>query len=178
MKKKIIIVIIISLLIVFGIGVALLWYLSGGILGEIFFDIPAKPKVKQAEFPFELVYEYDNKQFTISETIVCEYEGISFVLDGGNHREWNCYIANSDSDGFYYLDEEKYPTLHICIPLDGEYYMGAPDANPEFAKPYIFFIDESTGTTYYEQDLTDVVGVRIISWESAKPLKGNIKGKK
>ena len=53
--------------------------------------------------------------------------------------------------------------------------MGALDVGVEYATPYIFFTDNSTGTTYYEQDLMDVVGAKIISWELSSPLEGNIK---
>lgn len=56
MKKKLSIVTIILLLIVGGI-IAFLWYLSGGIWGEMLFDRPGKPKTKHGEFPFELVYK-------------------------------------------------------------------------------------------------------------------------
>ena len=164
----IVLVIMLAVVVFFGIC-------FGPSIGEALFDRPSKPKVKHGEFPFELVYEYDGEQVTINETIVCEYEGISFSLDGGNSRDWNCYITNNERSGQYYLNEEKYPTLHIQIPLDGDYYMGDPEANPEYAKPYLFLVDDSTGTTYYEQDLMDVVGAKIISWEVAAPLENNMK---
>ena len=96
-------------------------------------------------------------------------------MDGGNSRDWNCYITSNEESGRYYLDEEKYPTLYVQVPLYAEYYMGAPDADIEFATPYLFLVDDATGTTYYEQDLMDVVGARIISWEPSSPLEGNIK---
>ena len=171
MKKKILMV---ALLIV-AVAFAFLQYISGGILGEAIFNRPGKPKIKHGEFPFQLVYEYDGQQYTVNESVVCDYEGISFSLEGGNSRDWNCYITNNESYGRYYLDEAKHPSLYIQVPLNAEYYMGAPDASLEFATPYIFFIDDSTGTTYYEQDLTDAVGAKIISWEISSPLEGNIK---
>ena len=174
MKKKLWIVLG-SVVLVVGLAFAALNFLTGGILTEAIFDRPSKPKVKHGEFPFELVYEYNNEQFTIKETLVCDFEGISFSLDGGNSRDWNCYITNNDNKHYYYLDEAKYPTLRIEIPKSADYYMGAPDARADLAAPYIFFIDESTGTTYYEQDLMNVVGARIISWEISEPLVGNIK---
>lgn len=170
MKKKI----LVSILLVAALAVAFLWYVSGGIFGELLFDRPGKPKMKHGEFPFELVYEYNGQQFTVNETIVCDYEGISFSLDGGNSRDWNCYVTNNDQYGRYYLDEANHPTLYVQVPLDAEYYMGDPTADVEFAAPYIFFIDNSTGTTYYEQDLMDVVGAKIISWKLSSPLAGNI----
>ena len=172
--KKIRKIVLIILLIVVALGFALN-FLSGGILQDVLFDRPVTPKTKKAEFPFEIVYEYNNEQFTVNETIVCEYEGISFKLEGGNSRDWNCYITNNDDYGRYYLDKEKYPSLYVQIPLEADYYMGDPDANPEFSLPYIFFIDESTGTTYYEQDLSSVIGAKIISFKLSEPLVNNIK---
>lgn len=173
-KKFLKIILIIFLVIVFAI-VSIWLYCFGPSLVEILFVRPAKPQIKYGEFPFELEYEYNGEKFTISETIICDYEGISFSLEGGNSRDWTCYVTNNDEYGQYYLDEENYPTLHIQIPLNAEYYMGSPEADVEFATPYIFFIDETTGTTYYEQDLMDVVSAKIISWKPSNPLEGNIK---
>ena len=175
-KKKVIKTVIISMLIiVLLIFIAPILMIGGPILGEIIFNRPSKPKVKHGEFPFELVYEYNNEQFTVKEAIVCDFEGISFSPEGGNDRDWNCYITDNTEYGQYYLDEEKYPTLYVQVPLAAEYYMGNPDANEEFAQPYLFFIDESTGTTYYEQDLMEQVGARIISRKPSDVLEGNIK---
>ena len=174
MKKKILLGFLLALLLVIVLAAAFLWYISGGILGEMLFDRPGKPKAKHGEFPFELVYEYNGQLFTVNETIVCDYEGTSFSLEGGNSRDWNCYITNNDRWGRYYPDEAKHPTLYVQVPLDAEYYMGSPDAHEEFATPYLFLIDDSTGTTYYEQDLSDVVGAKIIRWEVSAPLEGNI----
>ena len=174
-KKKIIIILLIVVLVLCLLVIVPFLVLFGSIIGEAIFDRPGKPKVKHGEFPFELVYEYENQEYTINETIVCDYEGISFSLDGGNSREWNCYVTNNDRYGQYYLDEDKYNTLYIQVPLEADYYMGDPDSNPEFAVPYIFYIDESTGTTYYEQDLMDVVGAKIISFSPSEPLENNIK---
>ena len=172
MKKKNLIITCIALLIA---GFILIWHMSGGILGEIFFNRPNKPIIEHEKFPFEITYEYNNKQFAIKDTIVCDYEGISFSIDGGNKRQWNCYITNNDNYGRYYLDKEKYPTLYIQIPLEAEYYMGASDFDKEFAIPYIHFIDDRTGTTYYEQDLTNVVNAKIISCKLSEPLRDNFK---
>lgn len=174
MKKilKILAGILLALLLVI---VIVLCIAFGPILGELFFNRPSKPQEKHGEFAFELIYEYNGEQFTVNETIVCDYEGISFSLEGGNSRDWNCYITNNEDFGRYYPDEQKHPSLYVQVPLNAEYYMGSPDASVEFATPYLFFIDDSTGTTYYEQDLTEVVGAKIIHWEVAAPLENNIK---
>ena len=174
-KKKFIVGLVSVIFIGLIIVLAPILMFGGSILGEMLFDRPSKPKVTQAEFPFELVYEYNNEQFTVKETIVCEYEGVSFALEGGNSREWNCYITNNEEYGRYYLDTEKYPNLYVQVPLDADYYMGDPECDPNLALPFIHFIDESTGTNYYENEKVDVVGAKIISWKPTAPLEGNIK---
>ena len=115
------------------------------------------------------------EQITIKDIIVCDYEGISFALDGGNSRDWNCYITNNEEYGRYYLERDRYESLYIQVPLEADYYMGDPDADPEFAMPYIYYPDDRTGTMYYEQDLMDVVGAKIISWKPSEPLQNNMK---
>ena len=174
-KKKKLVPILVSVLVVLGLVLVGLNFLTGGILGEMLFDRPSKPVVKNAEFPFELVYEYNGQQYTVKESIICEYEGIEFTLDGGNHREWNCYVTNNEDYGRYLLDPEKSLTFFVQVPLEAEYYMGAPNFNEELAMPYIHYIDDATGTMYYEQDLMDEVGARIVRWTVAAPLTDNIK---
>ena len=172
-KKKILAVLLGGVLVGVLAILSVFIILFGPVLKEALFDRPAKPKVTYGEFPFELVYEYDNQKYTVNETIVCEYEGISFSLDGGNSREWNCYITNNDESGRYHLDSDKYRALYVQVPLEADYYMGDPAFNAEFAMPYIYFIDDNTGTVYYEQDLMDVVGAKIISWNVSSPLENN-----
>jgi hypothetical protein len=174
-KKKIFLIVIAIVLVVTLVVVSPLLFLGGSILGEMLFDRPSKPTVTHGEFPFELVYEYNGEQFTINETIVCEYEGISFAIDGGNSRDWTCYVTNNDNYGQYDLDPENYPVLYIQIPLEADYYMGDPNADADASVPYIYYPDDKTGTMYYEQDLSDVVGAKIISWKPSQPLKDNMK---
>ena len=113
---------------------------------------PSKPKIKYGEFPFELVYEYKGEQKTITDTIICKYEGVSFALDGGNTRDWNCEFSKDDEYGQYYIDVENEPTLFIDVPYAGDYYMGDKNYSAEDARPLIMYVDESTGTYYQEKD--------------------------
>ena len=150
-------------------------YFIGTILYSMFIDVPAKPKVKHGEFPFELVYEYKGKQKTIKDTIVCDYEGYSWSVDGGNSRDWKCDFSKDDEYGQYYIDKENVPSLYIEVPEAPDYYMGDKEYNKEDAHPLIMYIDEATGTFYQEKDKVDVVDIKIIKWKPSKPLKNNIK---
>jgi len=145
------------------------------VLYSMFIDVPSKPKVKHGEFPFELVYEYKGEQITLKDTIVCDYEGNSWSLDGGNSRDWNCEFSNDDEYGQYYIDKANVPDLYIEVPEAADYYMGDKEYSEEEAHPLIMYIDESTGTFYQEKDKVDVVDIKIIEWKPSKPLKNNIK---
>ena len=88
-KKKRLAIILSILLIGAFVVIAPFLFFYGSILKEALFDRPSKPQITYGEFPFELVYEYNNQQYIVTETIVCDYEGISFSIDGGNSRDWN-----------------------------------------------------------------------------------------
>ena len=145
------------------------------VLYSIFIDIPAKPEVEHGEFPFELVYEYKGEQITIKDTIVCDYDGYSWSLEGGNSRDWICDLQNDDEYGQYYVDKENEPTLYIEVPEAPDYYMGDKEFDKEYSKPVIRYIDESTGTNYEQEDEIEVVDIKIIEWKPSEPLKNNIK---
>ena len=145
------------------------------ILYSMFIDVPAKPIEKHGEFPFELVYEYKGEQITIKDTIVCDYEGNSWSLDGGSSRDWTCEFSKDDEYGQYYIDKENVPGLYIEVPEAPDYYMGDEKFSKEDTHPLIMYIDESTGTFYQEKEKVEVVDIKIIDWKPSKPLEGNIK---
>ena len=134
-----------------------------------------KPTITHGEFPFELVYEYKGEQITIKDTIVCDYEGRTWSLDGGSRRNWNCEFSKDEEYGQYYIDKENYPDLYIDVPDAADYYMGDKEFDKEYANQLIMYGDEATGTNYEEKDKIDVVGIKIIEWKPSEPMVGNIK---
>jgi hypothetical protein len=173
--KKIIIIIVILIIGFIIISLLPFLYFIAVILYSVFIDVPSAPKVKHGEFPFKLVYEYKGEQKTINDTIVCDYEGNSWSLDGGNTRDWKCEFGKDEEYGQYYIDKENLPDLYIEVPEAPDYYMGDKEFDKEYARPLIMYGDESTGTNYQETESIDVVGIKIIEWKPSKPLKGNIK---
>ena len=178
-KKKIIkkisvisIILIIAFIVIFTLP--FLWFV-GMVLYNMFIDIPSKPKIERGEFPFQLVYEYKGEQVTITDTIICEYDGYSFSLEGGNSRDWTCEFKNNEDYGQYYVDIENEPDLYIVIPDAPEYYMGDKEYTKEDADPYIRYFDEATGTYYEEKEKIDVVDIEIIEWNPSDSLKNNFK---
>ena len=169
---KIIIILIVGFIIICALPFI---YFVLVVLYSMFIDIPSKPKVKHGEFYFELVYEYKGEQTTIKDTIICDYDGYSWSLEGGNSRDWTCDLKNDDEYGKYYIDKENEPDLYIEVPDAPDYYMGDKEFDKEYSLPVIRYIDESTGTNYEEKEKIDVVDIRIIEWKPSEPLKNNIK---
>lgn len=178
-KKKIIkrVIIFLAILFIGLIVISILPFLTFivVVLYNMFIDIPSKPKVKHGEFPFELVYEYKGEQVTIKDSIICDYEGYSFSLEGGNSRDWICEFQNDEEYGHYYVDKEHEPDLYIEVPESPDYYMGDKEYTKESSLPYIRYIDEETGTNYEEREQIDVVDIKILKWKPSEPLKNNIK---
>ena len=141
----------------------------------MFIDVPSKPNVKHGEFPFELVYEYKGEQYTIKDTIVCDYKGYSWSLEGGNSRDWECELSKDNEYGQYIIETINGRELYIEVPTAPDYYMGDKECSKDDVHPLIMFVDETTGTNYQEKDKIDAVDIKIIEWKPSKPLKGNIK---
>ena len=174
-KKKILTIIITLIVIGVLVFVAPLLYFLGDIFIEMLFIKPSKPKIKYGEFPFELVYEYKGEQKTITDTIICKYEGDSFALDGGNSRNWICEFKNDDEYGHYYIDKENEPDLFIVVPEAPDYYMGDKEESKDTSEPYIRYIDEETGTNYEEKEKIDVVDIKIVEWNPSEPIENTFK---
>ena len=178
MKKKKVINVIIKILILLVIAFIVInilpfLYFVGLVLYSMFIDIPSKPKIKHGEFPFELIYEYKGERMTISDTIICDYDGYSFSLEGGNSRDWICKFENAD--GYYYIDIETEPNLYIEVPKAPNYYMGDKDEEKTSAEPYIVYIEDDTGINYKEKEKIDVIDIKIVEWKPSDPLENNIK---
>ena len=171
-KKIVKILIILSIAFVFIFTAPFIYFV--GVVVFNMLQIPSKPNIEHGEFEFELVYEYKGEQATIKDTIICDYDGYSFSLEGGNSRDWTCTFKNND-DYVYYVDFENEPDLYIEIPYAPDYYMGDKKYTKDGASPYLRYIDHDAGTYYEEKEKIDVVDIKIISWNPSEPLKDNFK---
>lgn len=172
-KKKKIILIIVGVF----IGVPLLivifpvLFLLGSILWEMLFNVPPEPKNSHGEIPFEIVYKYKGEEYKIKDTIICDYQGHEFALDGGNFRRWECSFKENRNDGQYIIDKEI-DEFYIEVPIDGDYLMGDPEADVEYSKPIIYYTNEDEDQYYAENDKIDIMDIEILKWECNR-IKNN-----
>lgn len=170
-KSKIKKVILIILAIPFILILGLVLLCCGIILWEKFFNIPVEPKIKHAEFSFELVYKYNGVEYSLEDKVTCNYEGIDYAFDGGNFRVWSYEYEDNKEDGYYYIDKENNPHLYICVPFEPRYYMGEEDPINS-PVPYIEF-DFLPGEEISEEETVENVDFEIIEWNVTEPLKNN-----
>ena len=69
-----------------------------------FGENPEIPEIKHGEFDYSLVYEINDETKTINDTLVCEYDGISYNLDGKS-LEWKTYIKGTKNQDKYLIFE-------------------------------------------------------------------------
>ncbi len=68
------------------------WIIIG--LGVFFSPNPPQPEVKNGEFPFELIYETDDKNVEITGTLVIEHLGVKYNAGLGKYNEWKTYYKD------------------------------------------------------------------------------------
>ena len=155
------------------------------VLFAFFFgETPEKPEIKYGEFDYSLVYEINGETKTINDTLVCEYDGISYNLDGKSIK-WNSYIkgakikGSKDQDDYVIFENDEY-RIYIYLPTDARYFMDDPayelygfedPGEPWFGYEYL---NSGEGTEYpifSEEEYAEKFGTKIISWEIEGPIE-------
>jgi len=183
MKKMIIIVSAILLSIV--LIIASLPFVLGGIdEGIMFYSLlfdelltpnPPRPAITYGEFPFALVYELNGEEKVIEDVLIIEYNGI-FVHGGGRNRWW-VHRLKSEDNLITLLRIDETTVIHYPISMFSiGYYMGDSGGGIGFSQSASRHNSQQNPTFSMEgyrinpEELLDVYGIRIISWEIAPPI--------
>ena len=106
------------------IGVLILVVMFTAVLTSCGHTVP-HPEIKEGEFAFSVTYEFNGKAKTVSGVYVCEYNGTSWVLDGGAHRDWKGYIKGGEIEERIEIgtttNGEK---VELNLDLYPDYFMG------------------------------------------------------
>lgn len=141
-------------------------------LGFAMGESPPKPSIKEAEFPFELIYEIKGEQHTISDIVVCKYEGIS--INEGDGKKYRLWSANVKSTGENYVVLfEKGDSKTVFSVGNGDYYMGETD-KVNWGVSFMTF--KENGSRIESQRIPEEYYAKVISWNPSAPIT-NIFGK-
>lgn len=137
-----------------------------------------RPEVKEGEFDFPITYVIGGEEKTFSAVYICEFDGTSWSLEGGDYtRDWNAYVegdyggddysaivATTEDSGNIVLSFGLYP---IYFMGDGVWDGGAP-----VPSIYVSYPANETGESRSVNDPAEVeelYGAKIISYEYDEP---------
>ncbi len=139
----------------------------------------ASPTIKEAEFPFEIVYEIDGETVTVSDVYVCEFDGFAWNENVGRYRQWKGYVKTTGKDHLVLLEDGD---LKLACNLgSAAYYMGDPSmAGAEKFTPEIYYVRTfesggvSSGFTGVDS-LLEQYKLKLISWKLSDPIENSFK---
>lgn len=132
-------------------------------------EYAAEPSVKQAEFPFKLVYRVGEEIVTVEDTYVCEYRGKEWTLDMGVFRVWRGYIKGMGSENVLAW---KNSSVAIEISVGTcDFYMSLSDSEASSWTPKFVVTDKDGWRHAPKETLPDAYDIEILSFEHADPIE-------
>lgn len=136
-----------------------------------------RPEVEEGEFNFSMTYEINGKVDTLSAVYMCEFDGVSWSVDGGYGRDWKAH-TEGDYEGDDYSaiigTTEDGGDIVLFFGIYPEYFMndstgdrGAPE--PSLYISYTLDVDEY-GLVSDPLEVEEIYGAKIISYEYDAPI--------
>lgn len=143
------------------------------------------PKITRGEFPFTITYEYKGEITTISDTLICEYDGAVKSLFSATDRFWN-YSTKQNENILYFLLENDNESLYLDIGMDAAYYMGDPlyketiqyleeafNGEIEFNAPCGYYCNAELEIDTFDVEELEKQGFKLLSYEYPEPIKNS-----
>ena len=190
--KKVFLIIGIALFVIILVIGFVFWFAFGG--GALFLPNPPKPTIKSAEFNFTLKYEISGEVRTLSDILVCEFDGFSVDEGRGKTRRWRKHYKNVENNELfdfpsgnpkYYKPKYDQILLQsiennkiVLTVASAEYFLGEPEYKETPEMPYIQVYDTDTG--YYKdpiqsKEFLDGLNFKVISWYCDPPIQNSFK---
>jgi len=174
MINKEIVIIIIILLVFISAYFTIPWLAIG--IGTFNSPNPPTPEITYGEFPFKLVYEINDEQKVIEDTVISRYGGIG--IGSNKYRKWNSWLASGETNGKYTwhervillrIDKTKYIFYLVGSPA---YYMGDSPYNAPFEASFsdAWLYNAPSNQPINAAELLSEYGIKIISWEPSPPI--------
>jgi hypothetical protein len=164
--------------------VSLPWVLIG--FGVILSPNPPIPIIKHGEFPFHLVYKVDGNQYTIDDTIICDYAGIGMDEGNGKYIKWEERLVNGNQiTRFFFRGEYQYgiklldgvipgqgSTMIICDIGTPQYYLGYKKYK-DYSPGRVSIFSSLTTGVMDEDELWNKYKIKLIEKKFSQPIVGN-----
>ena len=143
------------------------------------FAVP-RPEIKEGRFDFSITYELNGEAKTLSAVYVCEFDGVSWSLDGGYGRDWRAHTEGDyegDDDYSAVIGKtEDGGDIILFFGIYPEYFMGDSTADRGVPEPSVYityFENEGAeiGLVNDPDEVAEIYGAKIISAEYDEPIK-------
>ena len=141
-----------------------------------------RPETKEGRFNFSITYELNGEEQTLSAVYVCNYDGVSWSLDGGYGRDWRAhteggYEGNDDYSAVIGKTEDGGDII-LFFGIYPEYFMGDSTADRGAPEPsvYIAYPEDENGSVVLVNDpdeVLEVYGVRVVSAKYDEPIENS-----
>ena len=136
-----------------------------------------RPEIKEARFDFSVTYEIDGETQTVSGVYVCEFDGVSWALDGGYSRDWTGYIEGEEAVHEMEIGTTKDGgKIMLAFGFHPAYFMGDPDMSyleppvPQLAIVHPIEGVDGINILGTESEIEEAYGVKIISYQYPDPI--------
>ncbi|MBQ8397377.1 MAG: hypothetical protein IJX53_04140 [Clostridia bacterium] len=161
----------------------LLVFLWLGAGGYDYLTTPKQPEpmIKSAKFDFTLEYLVKGDVYSVSDTLVCKFDGYSYPISSIRERSWDSYFREHPEDKhlvlYQWVETVGIETYAIVLRLfPAEYFMADPNVQRESEYPFtIHIFDGKRGYYLYdasrEKLLLEQCGFDIINWSCDPPIE-------
>lgn len=139
-----------------------------------------RPEVKEGRFNFSVTYELNGEVKTLECIYVCEFDGTSWSLEGGDYsRDWKAH-TEGDFEGDDYSaiigKTEDGGDIILFFGIYPEYFMGDPNTGDRGIPEPDLYISYTMGEGEYglvqEEDvIEEVYGAKILDYEYDEPIE-------
>ena len=142
--------------------------------------IQPPPAIKEGKFDFSITYELSGEQKNFSATYVCEYDGVSWSIEGGDfNRDWKDRVEGSYEGDTYSAEigkTEDGGTIVLFFGIYPHYFMGDFTGDRGAPEPSLYItypVDPDGGMRHVGDaaEIEEVYGAKIIGYEYAAPIQ-------
>lgn len=135
--------------------------------------MPPKPEIQTGEFPFELTYKLNGELYTVTDTYICNYDGIGFNEGYGKYRKWSGYIKDTGETAV--LITEDADRQIFCFVGNAEFYMNDemyPEERPLTPRLYDVKKDPDADALSTYRIMVNY-DIEIVSWSFSEPVENS-----
>ena len=139
----------------------------------------SRPEIKKGEFHFSITYELNGEEKTFSAVYVCEFDGISWSLDGGYGRDWKAWTEGDYKGDTYSAiigTTDDGGDIVLFFGICPEYFMNDPAEDGAAPVPsiYVSYPENADGESTLvniPEEVEALCGAKIISYEYDAPIE-------